>query len=446
MWPHLFELNIGQPCAVPRGEGVCQLVVRGIEHAYQPDWWCADNPARRTIAAVRVSVEIDGRPAVLAGMPFQLPETVGGLRLYVEATREWACETAYQPMSELQRDVRLSVLDAALPWGPPDLAFPIRDYRWRSSSYNNTWGALVPYNLLYYHRGEDFGAIPDRLPVAAVMGGRVASSPLPGGDGLSNGLSIDAPDARWRYAHMNTESIEPGLLPGTVVAAGEKLALTGCTWSGRRSQENDPHFHLDLRRNGSYVSPYPFLVQAYFNTYPDSAIAAAGGYAFALPGESVRLDASRCVARPGRRIVSARWTLHDGRTLDGERGEVTFAKAGLYAEELAIRTEDGFEARDYLQVRVFDPARGREMAAGWVYQTPARGVRPGQRVLFWNRLRNTTAPVTVDFGDGSEPQTVEREIGHEFGHAGICTVTFSSRGPGEEPVTVKLPVTIEPPG
>ncbi len=445
MWPHVFELNVGQVCAVPRGTGIGRLVVQGVEHLYEPDHWCEGNAGRRTISAARVRVEVDGEPATLIARPYQLPQTVGGLRLYVEATREWACETRYQPMTELQRDVRLSVLDAAQPWGPQDLVFPIRDYRWRSSSYNNTWSSLVPYNLLYYHRGEDFGAIPDCLAVTAVTTGRIGLCPLPDGDGQSNSLAIDVPEARWRYAHMNTESIDPGLLSGTAVAAGQKLALTGCTWSGKRSQESDPHLHVDLRRHGSYVSPYPFLVQAYLNTYPDSALAVAGGYAFTLPGETARLDATRSVVRSGRRIVACRWTLHDGRIIEGTGGDVCFESAGLYPEELSVKTDDGFEARDFLQVRVYDPQRARDMVSGWVYHTPVRGARPGDAVRFWNRLRNTRAPVSVDFGDGSSRETIEREIQHRFPRAGLYTVTFATLGPGNEPAMAKLPVVIERP-
>jgi hypothetical protein len=35
----------------------------------------------------------------------------------------------------------------------------------------------VPYNKLYYHRGEDYGAIPDRLDVVAPFEGTVIATP-----------------------------------------------------------------------------------------------------------------------------------------------------------------------------------------------------------------------------------------------------------------------------
>ena len=47
--------------------------------------------------------------------------------------------------------------------------------------YNNTWSGLVPFNLLYYHRGEDYGAIPDLLEVVSSIDGKIVSTPVPEG-------------------------------------------------------------------------------------------------------------------------------------------------------------------------------------------------------------------------------------------------------------------------
>jgi len=443
VWPHILELNINQPAQAPTAKGPRQVVVLDVEHDYQPDLWSTDNPARKAISAARVRVNVSGEIATLVARPYTLPTVVNGVRLYVEATRAWAHEVAHAPLTEITTDVRLSALDAAQPWGPEEMVFPIRDYRWRSSSYNNTWSSLVPHNVFYYHRGDDFGAIPDRLDVVAAMSGAVTVSPLPHGDGKSNGLIVSAGDSNWRYAHMNTESIEPSLIPGSSVRAGQKLGRTGCTWSGKRSQRLDPHLHLGLERNGDCISTYPFLVRAYLNTYPDSALAVAGGWAYAMPGEAVMLDATRSIARPGRRIVSTRWKLHDGRTLDAPLGAMTFDRPGLYSEELNIKADDGYEARDFLQVRVFDPRRERDMATGFAYHTPVRGIRPGTPVLFWNRLYNTSSPVEIDFGDGTPPQRIEEEIEHAFARAGIYSVAFAATMPGDDPVVVKLPVVVE---
>jgi len=443
MWPNILELNINQSAQVPTDQGLRQVAVLDVEHDYQPNLWSRDNPSRKTISVARVRVNVSGEIATLIAQPYALPTVVNGVRLYVEATRAWAHEVTYMPLTEITTDVRLSALDAALPWGPEGLVFPIRDYRWRSSSYNNTWSSLVPHNVFYYHRGDDFGAIPDRLDVIAVMAGTVTVSPLPHGDGKSNGLIISDGESSWRYAHMNTESIDPSLVPGSSVRAGQKLGCTGCTWSGKRSQHLDPHLHIGLERNGTSISTYPFLIQAYLNTCPDSVLAVAGGWAYALPGDTVMLDATRSVARPGRRIVSTQWKLHDGQTLDGPRGTVTLDRTGLYSEELIVKTDDGDEARDFLQVRVFNSQREKDLATGFAYHTPVRGIRPGTPVLFWNRLCNANSPVQINFDDDTPTQQIEEATEHIFAQPGVYSVAFFTTLPGNEPVVVKLPVVVE---
>jgi hypothetical protein len=450
MWPQILNLNVGESAVVPTARGERRVTVLGVEHGYQPDLWCEDNPSHKIISSARVRVDVAGEEATLIARPYQMPVVVNGVRLYVETTKSWANVAGYDQLREVKTDVRLSALDADSHWGPEGFVFPIRNYRWRSATYNNTWLSLVPYNLLYYHHGEDFGAIPDRLDVVAIMDGTITRSPLPKGDGQSNGLIMEGKDCAWRFAHMNTEMIEPFALPGASVRAGQKVGRTGCTWSGSRSQYHDPHVHIGLTRQRTSISAYPFLVEAYLNTYPDSAIAVAGGYAYTLPGHAVELDATRSVPRPGRRITATRWKLHDGTMVESAHASVVFDKPGLYSEELIVTADDGYEARDFLQLRVFNAARAEdmprlreEMVTGWVYHAPVRGIRPGDRVLFHNRLENSRPAVQVDFSDGTPLQIVDKEIEHVFARPGIYSVTFITTGPGGEPAVIKMPVVVE---
>lgn len=98
---------------------------------------------------------------------------------------------------------------------------------------------------------------------------------------------------------------------------------------------------------------------------------------------------------------------------------------------------DGDQASNSLQIR--DPS-------GWFYHWPVRGARPGTPILFWNRLDGVTRPVEIDFGDGSAPVCIEREISHTYQKAGIYTATLRSLGPADEPVEVRMRVVIEPDG
>ena len=473
-WPVVFELDVGQavvvaparPAAGPAAEPGAERARVGrtvkllsVEHEWEPDFYIAGNPDRKTISSASVVVEVDGRRAKLLCRPYQSPTPVNGLLLYVEVTRLWAEKAHLGRVAGVTGDVRFSCVAEGDPWGPP-MAFPIGDYRWRSSSYNNTWRSLVPYNRLYYHAGEDWGVIPDRLTVAAPFAGTVVTTPLPKGDGQSNGLSIehDGGGLVARLAHMNIETIDPRLLAGTRVTAGQALGQTGMTWGGRKAQTHDPHLHVGFtvplpgRADRTPVSTFPFLTDAYFRTYKDDTLLPiAGGYAFTVPGRDVALDGSRSLARPGRRVVAHRWKLSDGREVDGAAATVRYDEPGVYCEELIVRGDDGSEDRDFAQVRVWGPrARGAAdppavpLAYGWLHSIPVRGVRPGTEVTFWNRLRGTRGDVTLDFGDGTPPVVAGAEHKHAYRAPGVYTVTLSGCGPASEPVTVKARVVVEP--
>lgn len=446
-WPTVFELNRGESHLLKRclGGETVEREIRLIEvnENHEPDFWTGAGGSR-TLLNAEVSVEVSGVPAKLLCRPYQQPVTVNGLRLYVEATRSWANDVQYAPL-QVNSDVRLSAVAEGENWGPASFVFPIGAFRWRANTYNNTWLSLVPYNSLYYHRGDDFGAIPDVLPVIASLDGTLVQTPLPDGDGKSNWLLIQTESGiRLLYAHMNTENINCSMTLGRNIAAGDLLGKTGMTWSGGKTQKSDPHLHFGLIVNDTNISAYPFITEAYFRSYPsDKAITVAGGYRFTVPGMEIEIDGSRSQASPGHQIKELEWRLHDGSSVKESKLKMTFDRPGLYSEELIVRTEDGYEDRDFLQVRVYDKARGREIATGWVYHSPVRGIRPDMPVLFWNRLRKVSQ-ISVDFGDGAPSQAVEDAISHSYAQPGIYTVTFSATGPADEPVTVKMRVVVEP--
>ena len=461
-WPLTFELDVGQSIEVaPVGSaGPVKRTIRlvSVDHEWEPDYYVRSNKEHRTIRSATVKVEVGGRAATVLCQPYQSPVDVGGLRLYAEVTRLWAARADLGRVHGVAHDVRLSCVAAGEPWGPP-MRFPIRNYRWRSSTYNNTWRSLVPYNRLYYHAGDDFGVVPDRLDVVAPFDGRVVGSPLPRGDGRSNGVSIRAAGGPLvaRLAHMNIETIDPRLVVGAEVRAGQTLGKTGNTWAGRRAQYNDPHLHVGFAvpgagaagdkggEEGTAVSTFPYLAEAYFRDYPDSVAAIAGGYVFTVPGEEIALDGGRSLARPGRRVASHRWELSDGRTIDAPTCRVRYGRPGLYSETLVVRGDDGSEDRDFLQVRVYVPDKpAQPLAFGWLHHAPVRGVRPGTEVTFLNRLIGAVGGVRIDFGDGTPPQAIRAEAKHAYAKPGLYTVALESKGPGDAPVTVKGKVVVEP--
>jgi murein DD-endopeptidase MepM/ murein hydrolase activator NlpD len=449
-WPTVFELNSGESCTVRRQVNG-KLIERDVklldvQEYWEPDFFTGAGDSR-TLRLADVTVEVNGVRATLKCRPYQMPVPVKGLRIYVETTRRWAQDAEIERMTEMDADVRLSAVAEGEGWGPSDFAFPVQDYRWRSSSYFNTWNSLVPYNKLYYHRGEDFGAIPDCLPVVCALPGKIVQSPLPNGDGDSNGLIIETEAGiRVQYYHMNAESITTSAVAGARMTVGASLGKTGMTWDGRRSQTNDPHLHFGLSFHDTAISAFPAIVESYFRAYPDRLIAIAGGYHFAEPDQIVLLDGSRSQARPDETITSYEWRLHDGRRIHEATAQITYLAPGLYCEELIVRTANGAEARDYAQVRVYDRKRGRNMVAGWVYHHPTRGIKPGQPVTFWNRLSGAHSDVRVDFGDGTPVEIIHENLSHAFPSPGLYTVSFVTSGPEDEPAMAKMCVLIEPAG
>ena len=446
-WPVVFELACGDEIEIERTLNG-KLVKRGlrlvsIEESWEPDLWNPTDSAQRTLREAKVVVEVDGLRRTLLARPYQLPTVVNGLRVHVEATRNWAQRADVAPLGWRGGDVRFSAVAEGESWGPQTLRFPIGDFRWRSSSYNNTWLSLVPNNQLYYHRGEDLGAIPNRLPVIAMLDGAVSASPLPEGDGDSNDLIIDhGSGLKVDFAHMDIETIDPRLTPTAVVKAGDVLAKTGMTWAGRKSQTHDHHLHTELILGDTNISSYPFLVEAYLRDYADGVLAVAGGYAYGVPGQTIRVDGSRSIAREGHTISSYSWQLHDGRTVNGAAAEVGYDRPGLYSETLVVRTDQGGEDHDYLQVRIYDPEHPREGVWGWFYHLPVRGLVPGSEVTFENRLFNAASDVVIDFGDGTERQPIEQILHHAYERPGIYDASLHATNAHGEPAVVRMRVVV----
>lgn len=447
-WPVVFELKCGEEFNVERtvhGETIKRNIrLVSFKESLEPDLWIRENSAHHTLCDAQVIVDVDGIRATLHARPYQSPCLVNGLRMYVEATRSWANQVELAPLGWHGGDVRFSVVAEGESWGPTTLRFPIQKFRWRSSSYNNTWLSLVPYNKLYYHRGEDFGAVPGHLPAIAMLNGKVIASPLPNGDGDSNLLVVEHPcGLKYQYAHMDIENIEPRLKVGTKVRAGEILGKTGMTWDGQKSQAHDHHLHTDFVLGDTNISSYPFLVEAYLRDYPDPVLAVAGGYAFGLPGQMIHFDASRSVVRSGEKISNFIWLLHDGREMNALEMDIQYDRPGLYSETLIVRTDRGDEDWDYLQVRIYDPEHPRQIAFGWFYHWPVRGILPHSSVEFHNCLSNANGDVLIDFGDGTNPQLIHEIITHSYEKPGVYSASLKATSEYDEPTAIQMRVVVD---
>ncbi len=447
MWPLFYELNIGESFSLPTSEGTASVCLLEVRHFWGPEFWVQGNLRHRALKRAEVDVDISGERVSLVLCAFQMPVVVKGLRISVEITQEWARQCEHAAIQGVNRLVRFAALDAAKPWGPGDLVFPIKQFLWRSSTYNNTWGSLVPYNKLYYHRGEDFGTVADRLEAVSVMNGTVVQTPLPNGDGGSNWLQIQSESGiSCTYGNMDIDTINPAMTLGAPVKAGQVIGKPGCARYGERVNKFDPHLHISLRRSEDLINPYPYIVQAYFNTFPDEALPVAGGNYYIKKGEEVNLRGDMSIARPGNSILEYVWHLHDGSVARSPNVTIRYPRPGLYSEEFWVCTNSGGVYRDFAQVRVYDPDHGSNIAHGWAFYYPVRDIKPGMPVLFCNRIQNSSEPVKIDYGDGTPREVLEWDTWHTYSRPGSYVAILKGRGPLGDPITLKLSVKVSKTG
>ncbi|WP_137123617.1 M23 family metallopeptidase [Roseomonas sp. HF4] len=103
-----------------------------------------------------------------------------------------------------------------------------------------------------FHAGVDLRA-PTGTPVRAAVGGTVAFA----GRYYAYGIILDirhADGSVARYAHLSR--IAPGLTPGAAVAGGETIGAVG-----RTGRTTGAHLHIELRRDGRPVDPWPWLAR-----------------------------------------------------------------------------------------------------------------------------------------------------------------------------------------
>ena len=96
-----------------------------------------------------------------------------------------------------------------------------------------------------------------------------------------------------------------------------------------------------------------------------------------------------------------------------------------------------------MQVRVYDPAHGRDIAFGWAYMHPQREAKAGAPITVWNRLKRVCSPVSIDWGDGGPRCAIDDCARHTYRSPGLYAMTLEARGPRNETVIVKLPAQIE---
>lgn len=420
MGPTLYYLRRGEPLKyIGRTGREYMLGLVDYSSAFEPLYV---GPVQYAIfTSAEVEIQIDSARLNLRCRPYELPTPFEGIGLQVDLVREVCGGAKPEPLGEAA--IRLAVYEeeffsseTAIP------LFPLDGYRRCATNCSRSWNEFVSVHErdgeIYYHRGEDFGAVPNRLPYHVVSAGVLSVYPGIEGDGNSNVVVTRTDSGEWKYAHTNEETFNPEQSVGMSLPRGHRIGLTGNSWNGIRVE--DPHLHLDLRRAGGCLNTYPLLAAAFRRRFSGEVSAFAGGQRFCLEGDRLTLEADCADHFAGGEPSTFHWRFCDGGEAHGARVEKRYPAAGVYMEECIRTGADGRIEYDYVVVRVSRP--GLRLPYLYFNIYPMRDIRCDTLVEFRFSVKEMKN-VVIDFGDG-ERSPVRPRLEHRY------------REPGDYPVVV----------
>jgi len=392
-----------------------------------------------------VDIEVDGTVLHLICAPYTMPTEFSGVRIQADTTSAW---------HPLPKRVQFSIWDASDPIvRAKRFGFPLCDYLLFShgmQAYNEVvhlgWKDGCPGGVAFYHDyGIDFAGYEGRQQVMSCTDGTVVHlSP----ERKHTFVVIqDDNGFIWDYGHL--DSIAPEVKKGSRIKRGQKIGVLGKTGpSGNFSHLHLGTYlsksHLDAGRSNRRLNLYPWAIAAHAQQYRGALYAVARPHQTASTGEKVVLDASRSLSF-GPSIVSYRWILPDGQTVNAIKTEATFDKPGVYIATLWIKDEEGREDVDFCTIKVFT-ASSPEGSIPTIFMThiPTRDIVVDQPVLFRLWLQGVESiPFKVDFGDDTVigDYISYSQIHHTFKSPGIHIVTAHSTIDGK-PIVQKLKVVV----
>jgi murein DD-endopeptidase MepM/ murein hydrolase activator NlpD len=435
----VVDLALGQPreVALCNGEKVTVKLLELKETA---------DSVRDAIREARVRVEIDGQPVWLTSANYELPKTVGKVRIDCPITKGYLHNSKSDAWG-LETDARLRLWPADSPLvSPSTFVYPARQ-RWFASATQMAnepcyvdAGERPNDRSIYYHYGLDFGGAEGLVEVVAATDGLVVSAredKLPGYEDTPVSPRYDVIyvlDGRgWYYRYSHLFSIDSGVRPGKQVRAGERLGLLGK--EGGSGGWSHLHFDVFCRQpSGKWgcQEAYAFVWEAYQRQYRPKLIAVARPHHVIWSGETVTLDATRCWSAEGK-IARYDWTFTDQTKAEGPQVERTYTRPGYYSEVLKVTDSAGRVDYDFAIVHVLDREHP-DLFPPTIHPVyyPTFGIRPGDEVTFKVRTFATTdGEETWDFGDGSPPAKSKSD-GNVNQHAkdGYAIVTHRYEKPG----------------
>jgi murein DD-endopeptidase MepM/ murein hydrolase activator NlpD len=458
----VYDLDIGESIRVHAGES-SQITLQDIETQF--------DQVRGAVRSTSVLIDVNGEKIRLEAGSYNLPQTIGNLRIDCPVTRDYYINTDEDQWG-LDKDARLRVwpLEGTL-FGEQTLVYPVAGQRWmasRTQAGNEPTDDYLPFlTLIYYHCGVDLGGTDGVDRVVAATGGTIVSADgeiLPGyGDtpaqlqyilfAKRTDVLYILDDRGWYYRYSHLHSIDPSISVGQRVEAGDVIGLLGN--EGHSGGWAHLHFEILLKQpSGRWGAEpaFPYLWEGYVEREEPKIIALARPHRFAQAGDAVALDGSKSMSFDGE-IVSYEWIFTDGDVAEGETVEHIYGHPGFYTEILKVTDNEGNVAYDFPIVQVVH-ADNQKLFYTYMHasNTPSKNIHVGDEVLFKVRTFGFGGGEEQwDFGDGSSLRTTQSGNGplgdyvsltHSYAAAGDYLVNISRINHRGEPANTRLWVQV----
>jgi len=458
---HVFDLNVGETIDF-HGRSVKLIALNEPRDA-----------VRGVIRLPSVVIEIDGERENVPAALYHMPQVVNGVRIGCSVTRGVAdALMPYTDVFALDKDARTRCWEPDAPlFGPTSLTYPV-DQVWFASmtqlANERTYvdaGELplndFPNRHIYHHSGVDIGGYDKAVPLIAPVSGKLIRSGLEWAAGEEHYReakydSIVIRDEQgWRHGFAHIDMIEPSLVAGQGIEAGELVGVLGQTGSSG----GWAHLHYSMQHvqpSGRYgeADGYPFVLEAYLHEHPGALLACARPHRTAAVGEPVELDGSRSICDGGE-IVTHEWQLQNGDSAVGSKTVVTYDREGMYSEILTVTDDRGQTDVDFCVVQVLPPAADPAKTPPTMHAAyyPTNDLKPGQPIAFKVRSffrgafeSNEAGEELWDFGDGTQAVTCSKgdfaERWHAYNQPGRFIVAVQRTGRNGCAATVRLKVVV----
>ncbi len=386
-----------------------------------------DNVAH-AVRSVDVTVDIDGRTCVIHSGNYNLPVTIGDIRVDCPITKGYYENVRGRGPWGLVKDVRLRLWPADSPAiTPGTFVYPVNQ-RWFASmtqmANEPTYvdGIELPGDRIYYHNGLDFGGADGMTEVLSATDGLVITAgekSLPGYEDTPARPRYEQvyvlDDRGWYYRYCHLYSIDEAVIPGARVKAGQKIGILG--------KEGDSggwsHLHFDItakQPSGEWGTEegYVYLWESYVAQYKPKVIAVARPHIVCYVGEEITLAAGKSMsfnegASAHLALLACFWQLSDGTTAQGPVQTMTYNTLGEYSEIVKVVNAAGNVDYDFTVVQVLarDALNHIPPSIHPSYY-PSFGIKPGDPVTFLVRTFSAIGGYEEwDFGDGAPPGKVK---------------------------------------